>query len=128
MNKHQTLITVGFTNLIIGLFIGIASTAAYVTVFVRNDIPHVAASDMRLLQQTQVAAVLGTLESKTDDDFDKIFLKEMILHREAGIQMAELALQNAKHMQLKQLAQDIISNHTHEIEHMYDWQKSWYNY
>lgn len=66
------------------------------------------------------------LSGKSGDDFDKAFLSEMIMHHEGAVAMAEAALKNAKHDELKQMANAIISAQTAEITQMKDWQKSWY--
>jgi uncharacterized protein (DUF305 family) len=40
--------------------------------------------------------------------------------------MAQFALTNAHHAEIKQLAQNIINAQTSEITQMQQWQKSWY--
>lgn len=67
------------------------------------------------------------LQGKTGDDFDKAFLSEMIVHHEGAVSMAKAALTDAKHPELKQLAQNIISAQTTEIQQMQAWEKAWYN-
>lgn len=66
------------------------------------------------------------LDGKTGDEFDKAFLSEMIMHHEGAVQMAEAALQNARHEEIKTMANAIISAQTEEIQQMKDWQRSWY--
>ncbi len=66
------------------------------------------------------------LSGKTGDDFDRAFLSEMIVHHEGAVDMAEAALKNAKHQEIKQMANEIISAQTKEINQMKDWQKNWY--
>lgn len=67
------------------------------------------------------------LAGKTGDEFDKVFLSEMILHHQGAVQMAQSALQNAKHQEIKDLATGIISAQNKEIGDMQSWQKTWYN-
>ena len=67
------------------------------------------------------------LQGKTGDTFDQEFLFEMIVHHQGAIDMARLALTNAKHQEIKDLAADIITAQTKEIEEMKQWQKTWYN-
>lgn len=67
------------------------------------------------------------LQGKTGDAFDKEFLSEMIVHHQGAVQMAQLALANAKHQEIKNLANDIIAAQNKEIAEMEMWQKSWYN-
>lgn len=66
------------------------------------------------------------LDGKTGDDFDKAFLSEMIMHHQGAVQMAQAALQNAKHEEIKTMAKAIITAQTGEIQQMQNWQKSWY--
>ena len=66
------------------------------------------------------------LENKTGDEFDKAFISEMILHHQGAIDMANAALKNAKHQEIKDLANAIISAQTKEINQMKEWQQAWY--
>jgi uncharacterized protein (DUF305 family) len=74
-----------------------------------------------------MASMNAGLQGKTGDAFDQEFLAEMIVHHQGAIDMAKLALSNAKHQEIKDLAQAIISAQTKEIGEMKQWQKSWYN-
>ncbi len=67
------------------------------------------------------------LNGKTGDEFDKAFLSEMIMHHEGAVLMAQSALKNAKHQEIRDMANAIISAQTSEINLMKGWQKSWYN-
>lgn len=67
----------------------------------------------------------NNLTGLKDDAFDKEFLSEMITHHEGAVDMAKLALTNAKHQEVKSMAQDIISAQTKEIGEMKIWQKDW---
>lgn len=77
------------------------------------------------MQEGMQSMMLG-LQGKTGDDFDQAFLAEMIVHHEGAVQMAEAARQNAKHQELKDMAEDIISAQTAEITQMRAWQQAWY--
>lgn len=67
----------------------------------------------------------GNLKGKTGEDFDKAFLSEMIVHHQGAIDMATLAKQNAKHDEIKKLADDIVAAQTKEISEMKQWQQQW---
>ena len=71
--------------------------------------------------------MMGELRGKTGDEFDKTFLSEMTLHHEGAVEMAEAALRYGKHAEIREMAQDIISAQTAEIERMRAWGESWYN-
>lgn len=65
------------------------------------------------------------LKGKTGDDFDKAFISEMIMHHQGAIDMAQEAKINAKHEELKKMAENIITAQTSEIDQMRKWQKNW---
>lgn len=75
--------------------------------------------DMSMSQMTD------DLKSKTGDDFDKAFISEMIMHHQGAIDMAKQAKQNAKHDEIKKMADDIISAQSKEISEMKSWQQQW---
>lgn len=66
------------------------------------------------------------LRGKSGDAFDQSFLSEMIVHHQGAVEMAELALANAKHQEIKDLANVIIAAQNKEIADMKAWQKAWY--
>ena len=66
------------------------------------------------------------LQGKTGDSFDQAFLSEMIIHHEGAVEMAQLALTNAKHQEIKDLAKAIIAAQNKEIADMKGWMKAWY--
>jgi uncharacterized protein (DUF305 family) len=74
----------------------------------------------------EMDGMMASLEGKTGDEFDKAFLAEMIVHHEGAVEMAEAALENAKHEEIKSMANAIISAQTTEINQMKSWQAAWY--
>lgn len=69
--------------------------------------------------------MMDSLNGKTGDDFDKVFISEMIVHHQGAIDMANAAKTNAKHDEIKRMADDIISAQTKEINQMQAWQTEW---
>lgn len=67
------------------------------------------------------------LQGKTGDAFDKAFITEMIVHHQGAVEMAQLALTNAKRREIKDLAQAIITAQNKEISSMKNWSRDWYN-
>ncbi len=61
----------------------------------------------------------------TGEDYDRLFLANMIAHHQGAVDMANLALTNAKHQEVKDLATAIVSAQTKEMNDMSSWQKSW---
>jgi uncharacterized protein (DUF305 family) len=74
-----------------------------------------------------MSAMMTGLEGKTGDDFDKAFIEQMTIHHEGAIRMAQAALTSAKHQEIKDLAQGIITAQAKEIQQMSEWNNSWYN-
>ena len=68
----------------------------------------------------------ASLEGKTGDEFDRTFIREMIVHHEGAVKMAEMVLKNSKRTDLIKLANDIISAQTKEINMMKVWQETWF--
>ncbi len=74
----------------------------------------------------EMDSMMMGLSGKTGDAFDKTFLSEMIMHHEGAVQMAEAAKVNAKHAEIKMMADAIIAAQAAEIAQMKEWQKEWY--
>jgi len=67
----------------------------------------------------------AALQGKTGDAFDQAFIEMMIPHHQGAVDMAELAKTNAKHAEIKAMADAIISSQSTEITQMQQWQKDW---
>ena len=67
----------------------------------------------------------SNLNGYTGDAFDKEFITEMIVHHQGAISMAKLAATQAKHQEVKDLANNILSAQSSEIIQMQAWQKQW---
>lgn len=63
---------------------------------------------------------------KKDNHYDKRFIDLMIPHHEAALMMAEDALKNATHPEIKEMAQKIIDTQQKEIEQLKAWRTQWY--
>jgi uncharacterized protein (DUF305 family) len=66
-----------------------------------------------------------SLKGKTGNDFDAAFINEMIAHHQGAIDMARLANEYAKHSEIKQLSNEIVTAQEKEIRQMKQWQKDW---
>ncbi len=64
--------------------------------------------------------------NQTAGTIDKHFIEQMVPHHEGAIAMANLALQKAKHPEIKTLATAIISAQTSEIQSMKSWYQDWF--
>ncbi|MDQ3548731.1 MAG: DUF305 domain-containing protein [Chloroflexota bacterium] len=61
-----------------------------------------------------------------DMDMDLAFIDGMIVHHQSAIDMAGIALEEAEHPELEQLANDIIAAQQSEIEQMSAWRDEWF--
>jgi uncharacterized protein (DUF305 family) len=68
---------------------------------------------------------LKKLESLNGNEFDMEFLKQMIPHHEGAVEMAKDVLKQASHLELKDLASDIIKAQQAEISQMNGWLREW---
>src|SRR5688572_28798666 len=58
--------------------------------------------------------------------FDANFIDSMLEHHQGAIDMAEMALEQAEHEEIRTLAQEIIVAQTSEIEQMQSWRNEWF--
>ena len=115
-------------SLIIGLFVGFyfgnskIEAVSGIHVMPDGTVMENDSMDMAQMMADMNKALLG----KTGDEFDETFLREMIIHHEGAVEMAKLALTNAKHSEIKDLAGAIISAQNKEIADMITWMNTWY--
>lgn len=70
--------------------------------------------------------VISSFESKTGDDFDRLFLDHMIPHHEDAVTIAKIAEKQAGHDEIKKaMARNIIDSQQKEIEQMKMWRAEW---
>jgi len=86
--------------------------------------------NIRSNSQISVQADTNSSEYKQYDllkaeEYDRMFLGGMIAHHQGAVEMANLAIKNASHQEIKDLATSIVSSQTGEITNMIAWQKAW---
>jgi uncharacterized protein (DUF305 family) len=101
---------------IIGFMLGGLLVSVAATTF---DKPEATEDDMTMNQMTE------QLKTKQGDAYDKAFIENMIMHHQAAVDMAKLSIERAKHEEIKQLSNNIITAQEKEINDMKDWQHSW---
>lgn len=57
---------------------------------------------------------------------DKSFIEMMIPHHQGAVEMAQMAVKQAKSPEVKKLAESIIKDQNREIQQMRTWYKQWY--
>ncbi len=140
-NKVLTALIIG---LAVGGLVGVGSTKVYMSQHskvVSNDSTsmmtpapghentpemQVGSTDMTGQMYGATTEMTAELQTKTGDDFDKAFIVGMIYHHQGAIDMANVALKNAGHQEIKDLAKNIITAQTTEIAQMKQWQQAWF--
>lgn len=126
---QKNLVIVAIVSLIIG---GLGSYVFIEKPAIQQSMGHMMpdgstmSGSMSSGMQGSMNSMMMGLSGKTGDAFDKAFLSEMIMHHEGAVAMAEAALKDAKHAEIKTMAEAIISTQTAEIAQMKAWQKEWY--
>ncbi|HEY4489001.1 MAG TPA: DUF305 domain-containing protein [Candidatus Paceibacterota bacterium] len=116
---------------LIALIIGAGGGYVIAGTNVPDEDEHMMSSGMMMHDNSmgmggEMDSMMAGLEGKNGDEFDKAFLSEMIMHHQGAVEMAEAALQNAEHEEIKNMANAIISAQTTEIQQMQGWQRAWY--
>jgi uncharacterized protein (DUF305 family) len=88
-------------------------------------------ADVQGAMMTQMMGNRGAMRAQMQQmmgnvDLDRMFLEMMIPHHEDAIAMAEQALAEAEHAELKNLAQTIIATQQAEIDEMRGYLRDWY--
>ena len=81
---------------------------------------------MGMMHMDGMTGDLGELTSKSETEFDRAFILQMIHHHEMAVMMAQMLQASTQREEMKQLASNIITSQTSEIEMMRGWLKSWY--
>lgn len=130
MEKNNTaiyIIIVLFIGMLIGFSFGksrVPSVANVSNGHIMADGTYMSNDGMSMAQM--MADMNKSLMNKTGDEFDKAFLSEMIVHHEGAVEMAEMALKNAKHEEVIELSRAIITAQNKEIAQMKSWKNTWY--
>jgi uncharacterized protein (DUF305 family) len=108
------------------LALGVGVGGGYIVASVTADTVEKPHPEAAMSMENIMVSMNAGLEGTSGDNFDRAFLTEMTLHHRGAIQMAKLALENAKHDEVKQMAATIIAAQDAEIEQMQAWLSSWY--
>jgi uncharacterized protein (DUF305 family) len=88
---------------------------------------HAQMKHMMAMSPEQIKAMRMDMDlGAADADFDLRFLNAMIPHHEGAVNMAKDALSKSKRLEIKKLAQAIISSQEAEIQQMQNWRQAWY--
>jgi uncharacterized protein (DUF305 family) len=90
-----------------------------------QDMPDMAGTDMMSMMDMSPGDQQAAL-CAASEPFDLAFIDAMIPHHQSAVAMAKVAVQNATHPELTQLAEGIIEAQEREIAQLQDWRTSWY--
>lgn len=130
MEKYKNLFSVSF--LVIGFFIGwLVSGGSIHDKDMMNQGSHrMPNGEIMMDDSMQMSGMMDDMTSglsgKIGDEFDQAFLDEMIVHHQGAIDMAKMVLVASKRPELIQLANDIITAQTKEIQMMSAWKELWF--
>lgn len=128
--KKEIVISSAIGIIIGGLLVGLVATLAVNNnnlAMMRMMGMHTTTDSQGAMQNTDMTMgqMSASLQDKRGDAFDETFLSSMIAHHQGAIDMANLVRANAKHEELKTMAEDILTAQSKEIEQMQTWQSQW---
>jgi uncharacterized protein (DUF305 family) len=96
----------------------------------RSTVPKVSTGMMGGGMMSQSGMHMGGQEDMTAlenaSDFDKAFIEEMIPHHQLAIMMTNMLQSGTNRPEMQQLAKNIISSQSKEIQQMQAWYTQWY--
>lgn len=78
-----------------------------------------------LVRDATMKEMTQSLQTKSGDEYDAAFIAQMIDHHEGAVAMAKLSADRAKHDEIKQLANEIVTAQETEISLMRQWLQDW---
>lgn len=81
---------------------------------------------MQMMGHMQSLAAACQQDEQASQPFDLGFIDSMILHHEGAVAMAQQALEEAEHEEIRQMAQAVIDAQEAEIGQMRGWRSAWY--
>lgn len=122
-------------NIIIVAIIAIVAIAGVSIYAISKNEDNKMMDDNKMSSNSSQQATAGAVDKNSSEyktyselkgeDYDKMFLANMIAHHQGAVDMANLALTNAKHQEIKDMANAIIAAQTKEIGDMQGWQTAW---
>lgn len=109
----NTNIIVGVVALAVGLSVGYFLAG-------EHSVPEVHDMD------STMAGMTAGLADREGAEFERAFIDEMILHHEGAVVMARTVLEKTQRPELVQLANNIITAQTQEIQMMRAWRAEWF--
>lgn len=114
-----------FIGTIIAVVLAVGAGGAWLYSSSKADSPSRASTQQSAVGPDTDSSEYKQYAAMTGEMFDRNFIANMIAHHQGAVDMAKQALTNAKHEELKTMANDIISAQETEISQMQQWQKDW---
>lgn len=86
----------------------------------------VRATDSNQMQSSPSGTTSSASKDRETTEVDKTFIKLMVPHHQALIDMSNMALTKGKNPAVKQLAQKMIQEQTKDVNNMKSWYQQWY--
>jgi uncharacterized protein (DUF305 family) len=83
-------------------------------------------ADLPTMEPTGEAMTDEPMDMADEAPIEALFIDGMIPHHQQAIEMAQQALEEAEHEELRQMAQQIIDAQQAEIEQLQGWRDDWY--
>ncbi len=83
-------------------------------------------NDSAMGMRDMMMDMTSRMDGKSGAELEKVFLEDMIVHHEGAIQMAQKLKQGTTRTELTEMADDIISTQTKEVETMKRWLGEWF--
>jgi uncharacterized protein (DUF305 family) len=127
--KHQEIKTLA-TAIIAGQTKEIDDMRGWYGTWFGKDVPKISTYGMGGGMMSGYGMHMGGQEDMTAlenaSDFDKAFIEEMIPHHQLAIMMAQMLRAGTNRPEMQQLAENIITSQSQEIQEMQTWYKEWY--
>jgi uncharacterized protein (DUF305 family) len=127
--KHQEIKTLA-TAIIAGQTKEIEDMRSWYGGWFGKDVPEISTYSMGGGMMSGYGMHMGGQEDMTAlenaSDFDKAFIEEMIPHHQLAIMMAQMLRAGTNRPEMQQLAENIITSQSQEIQEMQTWYKEWY--
>lgn len=81
---------------------------------------------MGMMNMNRRGVEIEALKAVSDAEFDRLFIEQMIPHHEMAIMMAQMLKASTQRDEMRELAENIISSQSREINMMTVWLESWY--
>lgn len=100
----------------------ITDMKAWYRAWFNSDVP----SMHGMMHMDGMSGDMTELSAASPEEFDRLFIEQMIPHHEMAVMMAEMLRASSVRGEMKTLADQIITSQSHEIDVMRGWLESWY--